>query len=70
MFEELAAWLTERWAPFELVRRCEAASADERLHTAWMALLAEQHGEQVSRLTRTEARAATAIEVARHSAVG
>ncbi|MBK8265229.1 MAG: hypothetical protein IPK80_28350 [Nannocystis sp.] len=43
-FEELAGWLTERGAPLELVRRCEAAAADERLHTRWMTRLAEQHG--------------------------
>ncbi|MBK8265693.1 MAG: ferritin-like domain-containing protein [Nannocystis sp.] len=68
-FEELAGWLTERGAPLELVRRCEAAAADERLHTRWMTRLAEQHGGQAPRLTRTEARVATAIEVARHNAV-
>jgi hypothetical protein len=68
-FEELAAWLRAHAAPQELVARCEAAAAEERLHTRWMTRLARQRGASPPSCARGEARAATALEVARHNAV-
>jgi len=68
-FDELAAWLTVRGAPAELVERCRAAAEDERRHARWLTHLAEQRGVRVPMPTPRATNEASVLEVALHNAV-